>query len=122
MNFITLASLFAPEWLSIWFAVVAAGLFSLGFRRAAMILAIWPVVDWVVVPLLQPAIDELPLSWLLVILVLVAIATIRAVLELVIGHEGSGHVTGTYIVRLLDFILLAPFRTVRGVANLFLNR
>ena len=119
MNLLAVFSVFAPDWLSIWFAVGAIGVWILRLQRIAVALAVIPFGDWVLAPLLQPAINEMPTSWLVGVLALIGLVCVRAVLELVIGNEGAGHVLGTYTVRLLDFLIVGPFRALRSLAGLF---
>jgi len=118
VNFLGIASLFAPEWLTPWFAVAAIISLLFGFRRMAAVLAIWPMVDWILVPMVQPVIDRLPLLWLIGLLALIGLFSIRIIFEFLIGEEGAGNVLGTYTVRAIDFLVLFPIRLLQGLGRL----
>lgn len=105
--------LFAPEWLTVWFAVAAVGAFILGFRRAGMALLGWPIIDWIVLPIVDPIIDQLSGWAAAAVVVVVGLVMLQGLLSLLFGREAVGHVVGTYIVRLIDFLLLGPIRALR---------
>jgi hypothetical protein len=106
-------AVFAPEWLTVWFAIAAVGAFILGFRRAGMALMGWPIIDWIVLPAIDPIIDQLPGWAVAALLVVVALLMLQGALSLLFGPEAVGHVIGTYLVRLIDVLLLGPFRGLR---------
>lgn len=114
-------ALFAPEWLTVWFAVAAVGAFILGFRRAGTALMGWPIIDWVVLPMVDPILDQLP-GWAVAsLLVVVGLVILQGLLSLLFGPEAVGHVVGTYLVRLIDFLVLGPFRALRWLFRMLVN-
>ena len=58
-----LARLLLPDWLMAWFAVASVVAIILGFRRAALVLGVMPVMRWLVMPLLATVMPALP-EWL----------------------------------------------------------
>ena len=101
---------FSPDWLTVWFLVAAAGAFILGAKAAGYSLMAWPILDWIVLPIFEPAIDQLPLMWVAVIGAVITLIILQGLLSLVFGKEAAGHVIGTYLVRLLDLLFVGPFR------------
>ncbi len=115
-------SLLIPEWLTIWFAVAAVGAFILGFKRAGVALLGLPIIDWIVLPFVEPVIDQLPPWALVTFLILGGLVLLHGLLTAVFGRDTVGHASGTYLVRLIDFIVLTPFRIVRWVFMLVFRR
>lgn len=114
-------ALFALEWLTVWFAVAAVGAFILGFRRAGAALMGWPIIDWIVLPLVDPIIDQMPAWAVAALVVVVGLVMLQGLLSLLFGPEAVGHVVGTYLVRLIDFLLLGPFRALRWLFSMLVR-
>lgn len=102
--------IFAPEWLTVWFAAAAAGALILGFKQTAYALMAWPVIDWIVLPIFEPVIDQQPAWVAAVIIAVISLIILQGLLALVFGKEAAGHVIGTYLVRLLDLLFIGPLR------------
>lgn len=115
-------SVLIPDWLTIWFAVAAVGAFILGFKRAGVALLGLPVIDWIVLPFVEPVIDQLPRWALVVVFIVAGLVLLHGLLTTVFGRDAVGHASGTYLVRLIDFIVLSPFRVVRWVFMLLFRR
>ncbi len=106
-------AILAPEWLTMWFAVAAVGAFILGFNRTGTALLGWPIIDWIVLPIIEPVIDQLP-GWVVAVIVaVIALVMLQGILSLLFGRAAVGHVVGTYLVRLIDLVFLGPFRGAR---------
>ncbi len=114
-------SLLLPDALTPWFAVGAVSAAVLGWQNIARGLAVLPLVNWIVLPLLDPFIDMLPLWVLLVIVPIAALMFLHAVVATLFGREAAGHVVGTYLVRLIDGLLLIPAGTVRLIGRMLVR-
>jgi hypothetical protein len=113
------AAMFLPEWFTAWILVAAIAAGILGFRRVAGILALIPMIDWVLVPLAAPFVDALP-AWLVVTLLLISVLMlVQGVLTMLFGREASGHVIGTFIVRFIDLFFGAPVAIARILHRTF---
>jgi len=112
-------SIFAPGWLTIWVAVASVAAYILKFKQLGLTLLMWPVTDWLLLPIVEPWIDEMPMWIVVVILLIFVMAILRWILSLVLSKEGIGHVEGIYMVRFIDFIFLLPFRLIRLIVRLF---
>mgnify|MGYP001767662494 CR=1 FL=1 len=115
-------SIFLPDWLTVWFVVAAVGAFILGFTRAGLALLVLPAIDWIVLPAVEPLIDHLPPWALVLLLIVIGLAILHGVLTAMFGREAVGHASGTYLVRLIDFVVLSPFRVVRWLVALLVRR
>ncbi len=114
-------ALITPDWLTIWVAILAIGAFILGFKRAGSALMAWPIIDWILLPILLPVIDQLPPWVALALAGIFSLLILQAFLMLIFPKEAVGHVIGTYLVRLCDFLLLGPFRSIRWLYRLFIG-
>jgi hypothetical protein len=111
--------LLMPDWLVVWVAVTAVGAAILGLRRLAMGLAVLPLADWVLLPMVGPVLDSLPIWVSVVVLVVIALLILHALIASVFGREAAGFVVGTYLVRLIDWLFRSPLRLGRMVRRLF---
>ena len=110
MKTFSFATLFLPEWALPWVAVVGIAAWILGARALGVAAAMLLLTDLVIAPLLAPWIATLPTWALLMLAGVVSLVVLHQVIDLLFGKEVAGHVTGTYLVRLLDALLLGPFR------------
>lgn len=62
-----------------------------------------------------PIASTLPTVLLVILVALFAIGALSRALTLLWGPEVAGHVVGTYVVRLIDAIFLAPFFLIRAL-------
>ncbi len=115
MKSLSLATLFLPEWALPWMVVLAIGALVVGARGLAATAAGVVFADLVLAPLLAPWIAAVPVWALVPILIVFGFVVLNAVLTFFFGPEAGGHVTGTYLVRLFDLILLGPFRLLRAL-------
>ena len=104
----SLATLSLPEWAQPWVAIGGLIAWVVGARALGMVAAIL-----LLAPFLAPWLTTLP-DWVLwlsggVMLLLV----LHSVIYLLFGKETAGHVSGSYLIRLFDFLLLGPFRLLR---------
>jgi len=117
-----------PDWIVFYLAIAGGGAIILGHRRLGIGLLIPAFLRWLVFPLLAPQLHFLP--WPLVVVALPVIGVFGGLLVLdkimsfVYGPRAGGHVTGTYLVRVLDAIALGtlwlvtlPFRLVNQFFN-----
>jgi hypothetical protein len=116
------ATLFLPEWALPWIVVLAVAAWILGARALAGVAIAVVIADVVIAPLLAPWIEALPTWAFVLILVVFALTVINGLLVLLFGREAAGQVTGTYLVRLIDFIFLGPFRLLRFLVRAILRR
>ena len=110
-----------PDWIVLYLAVAGVCAYLLSARRLALSLATPAVLRWMVYPLVRPLLDQIPVVLLVVasllVLVFSALQSLGVVLKWFYGSEAGGHVTGTYLVRIIDasarglmFCLALPFR------------
>jgi hypothetical protein len=102
--------------LMIWCLVGALGAHILGATRIAWLLALPPAWRWLIAPMIQPLLDQLPLWLVAVVSILFVLALLRGGLVLLVGRDAAGHVFGTWIVRLVDALARAaawPIRAIR---------
>jgi hypothetical protein len=95
----------------------------LGARRLGLGLMAPALFRWFVWPLIGPMLGEVPL-WLIVlaaplVVVLVGLKLLQRGVGAVYGRQTAGHVTGVYLVRLLDtlgaalaWLAVIPFRLI----------
>lgn len=110
MKTFSLATLFLPEWALPWVAVIGVAAWILGARVLGVAAALLLLTELLLAPLLAPWIATLPTWGLLMLAAALVIVVLHQVIDLLFGKETAGHVTGTYVVRLLDVILLGPIR------------
>ena len=112
MKTFSLATLFLPDWTLPWVAVVGLAAWIMGARALGTAAAILLLSDLVLAPLLAPWLATLP-AWTLWLLgALMWLMILRGVIETMFGKDTAGHVTGTYLVRIFDALLLGPLRFV----------
>lgn len=112
MKSFSLATLFLPNWTLPWVVVVGLAAWIMGARALGTAAAILLLSDLVLAPLLAPWLATLP-AWTLWLLgALMWLMILRGVIETMFGKSTAGHVTGTYLVRIFDALLLGPFRFV----------
>jgi hypothetical protein len=110
MKTLSFSTLFLPEWALPWVLVFAIAAWILGARPLAMVAAFIFLFEVIVSPLLAPWLATLPTPALLLIGVVMALMLFHGAIELLFGKKTAGHVTGVYLVRLLDAFTLGPFR------------
>lgn len=110
MNNLTLVTLFLPEWALPWIMVLAVAAWILGARALAGIAMMVVITDVVLAPLLTPWIESLPLWAMVLMLIVFGVSILLGGLSMLFGREAIGHLTGTYLVRFFDLILIGPFR------------
>jgi hypothetical protein len=107
-------------------AAAIAGLLALAMQRARIGLALlWPAVSrWLIWPFLGPL---LAANWILVALIVapfslfILVWMLQRLLTPIYGEDAAAHVTGHYLVRIIDgagrmlgWLLLYPFRLIFG--------
>jgi hypothetical protein len=110
MKTLSFSTLFLPEWALPWVFVLAVAAWILGARPLAIAAALILVFEVVVAPLLAPWLATLPTWALLLIGAVMLLMLLHGAIELLFGSKTAGHVTGVYLVRLLDAFTLGPFR------------
>ena len=110
MKSFSLATLFLPAWALPWIGLIGVLALIVGARGLAGAAGMILVVELIVAPLMAPWLATLP-TWVLLIMGAVMVLTVvHGVIDFLFGKEAAGHVSGTYLVRLLDLLLLGPFR------------
>lgn len=115
MKTFSLATLFLPSWALPWVAVFGLLAWILGARALASAAALVLLADLLLAPLLAPWLQTLPTWVLLLIGGVMVLLVLHSVIDFLFGEDTAGHVTGTYLVRLLDAVLLGPFRLLRRI-------
>ena len=110
MKTFSLATLFLPTWALPWVAVVGVLAWIVGARALAVASGLLLAAEFVVAPLLEPCLATLPTWSLMLIGVVMALTVAHGIIDFLFGKETASHVTGTYLVRLLDFLMFGPFR------------
>jgi hypothetical protein len=110
MKTFSLATLFLPEWALPWVAVFGVAAWIVGARALGAVAAMLLLTELVLAPLLAPWLETLPTWGLLIFAAVMVVVVLHQVVDFLFGREVAGHVTGTYLVRLLDALLLGPFR------------
>ena len=122
MKTFSLATLFLPEWALPWVAVFGLVAWIVGARALGVAAAILLLAELVFAPLLAPWLATLPDWALLLIGGVMVLLVLHGIIDFLFGKEAAGHVSGTYLVRLFDFLLLGPFRLLgrllRGLTRL----
>ena len=91
-----------PDWWLFWLAVADAVALMLGMIRLAVALGVIPAVRFLVLPMAEQWLDELPV-WVLVLgIALFGLFIARAGMALVLGSEGAGQAIGMLFVRFMD--------------------
>ncbi len=109
---LSFGTLFLPTWALPWVVVVGLVAWIMGARALGVAAAILLLSDLVIAPLLAPWLATLP-AWILWSLeALMWLMILHRVIETLFGKATAGHVTGTYLVRIFDALLLGPFRFV----------
>ncbi len=107
-----------PDQLVLYMAVAGATLLILGVKKSGVGLLMPACIRWVVLPLVIPNLQQIPIIAYALALPLVAIFGGLFLLDrgvsFVYGRRAGGHVTGTYLVRIFD----AAGRAVLWVAHL----
>lgn len=119
MKSLTLGTLFLPEWALPWVFVVAIAAWIVGARALATAASLLLMVELVIAPLLAPWLATLPAWVLFLIGALMVLLVLHGVVEFLFGQEAAGHVTGSYLVRLIDFLILGPFRLLGSLVRAF---
>lgn len=110
MKTFSLATFFLPEWALPWVAVLGIAAWIMGARPLALAAAMLLLAELVLAPLLAPWLTTLPVWALLLLGGIMVLMVLHGVVDVLFGKETAGHITGTYLVRLLDALLLGPFR------------
>jgi len=79
----------------------------------------WGIAALLAAPLLYslvvwPVVSTLPVMLAVVVVVFLVLGGITRILNVLFGHEATGHVVGTYLVRLIDAVFALPFLLARG--------
>lgn len=103
---------------------VAAGIaFILNLKALGGGLLAAGLVSVLAPPLLAPILEVLPLWLLLLLALVVATSTARAVLTLVVGRAASDHAIGILTADVVKALCCAPFRLLGGLGSwLFARR
>jgi hypothetical protein len=105
-----------PDVVVIWLAVVGGCAFIFGANRVGTMLAMPAVVRFVLLPNFAPALDQVPVApvvlLLPVILVFGGISLLQAMVRFGYGETAGGYVAGNYLLRVFDFIGRAIFAIV----------
>ena len=112
MKTLSFSTLFLPEWALPWVLVVAIAAWILGARPLAMVAALILVFEIVIFPLLAPWLEIIPTAVLLLVAPIIALMLFQSAITLFFGKRTAGNVTGVYLVRLLDALMLSPFRLI----------
>lgn len=119
MKAFTLGTLFLPEWALPWVFIVGIGAFIVGARALAISAAVLLTAEFILAPLMAPWLSTLP-TWVLLLMGgVVLLLVLHGVIDFLFGKETAGHVSGTYLVRLIDFLLLGPFRLLKAILRGF---
>jgi hypothetical protein len=111
MKTFSLATLFLPEWApTVGGCVRRRRLDCRGESPWGAVAAMLLLTELVLAPLLAPWLETLPTWGLLIFAAVMVVVVLHQVVDFLFGREVAGHVTGTYLVRLLDALLLGPFR------------
>lgn len=104
--------LLPPHWVLPWVAVAGLAAAILGARSLAVAAAILVFGDLGFTLLLAPWIATLPVwvPWLLAALMWLLV--LQGILATLFGRDVAAHVTGAYLIQILDTLLLAPLRFV----------
>jgi hypothetical protein len=113
-----------PDAVVIWLAVAGGCIFIIGAHRAGIMLGIPALVRFALWPNIAPALDQVPVAVLLlllpVILVFGGISLLQLMVRFGYGETAGGYVAGSYLVRVFDLIgraifslLSIPFRLLR---------
>jgi len=108
---------FLPDWMTAWFAVGAMVAAILGMNRLAPALALAPLLDWILVPLAWALLPVVPVWVVLPALLILGFLALHGTVKSLFGAETAGQVTGTYLVRFVDAVLLLPITIVRALAR-----
>jgi hypothetical protein len=114
--------MFFPEWLIPWIGVAAVATAILGLKRLAVSFGSFVAFDVFVMPWIKPWFEQLP-PWVSIpAIVVFALLVIYALIALVFGEgvasQAIGQVIGTWLVRLLDVMILGPFYLLRWLFRL----
>ena len=122
MKTFSLATLFLPEWALPWVAVLGIAAWIVGARALGTAAAVLLLAELVLAPLLAPWLATLPDWGLLLIGGVIVLLVLHGIIDFLFGKETAGHVSGTYLIRLFDFLLMGPFRLLgrllRGLTRL----
>ena len=122
MKTFSLATLFLPEWALPWVAVFGFVAWIVGARALGVAAAVLLLAELVLAPLLAPWLTTLPDWALLLIGGVMVLLVLHGIIDFLFGKETAGYVSGIYLVRLCDFLLLGPFRLLgrllRGLTRL----
>lgn len=110
MKTLTFSTLFLPEWALPWVLVLAIAAWILGARALAIGAGLILLLEVLIAPLLAPWLSTVPAWGLVLIGVFMALLILHAAIELLFGDKTAGHVSGVYLVRLFDGLMLGPFR------------
>lgn len=121
MNRLQGLALLMPEWMLPWVAVAAVAAWILGARRAAIALGLFFAMDVLVAPALAPWLAEQP-AWALALLTLaMGLMMLQGLLTFLFGRGATDHFVGTWLVRIVDLLLLGPFRVVLALLRLLMT-
>ena len=110
MKGVSIATLFLPEWSLPWVLLFGIAAWILGARATGVAAVLLVAAEFVLPPLLEPWLTTLPDWAILLIGGVLLLVVLHDVVDFLFGKETAGHVTGTFLVRLLDALLLSPFR------------
>ncbi len=104
-----------PDWIFPWIGVVAVCGWILGLRRTAVVFGLVWAGHHLMALFLPHLLDRLPWwAWALIAF-LAPLLLIHQFIRLLFGESAAGQFTGTWLLRIGDRILAAPFR---GLANI----
>jgi hypothetical protein len=115
-----------PDAIVIWLAVAGGCAFIFGAKRIGIMLAMPAVIRFVLLPNFAPALDQIPVAPLLlllpVILVFGGISLLQSIVRFGYGETAGGYVAGNYLLRVFDFIGRAIFALLSFPFRLFRHR
>ena len=122
MKTLTFSTLFLPEWALPWVLVFAISAWILGARTLAVAAGLVLLAEWVLAPLLAPWLSTLP-AWALVLIgAVMVLMVLQGAIDILFGERVAASVVGTYLVRLLDALMLSPFRLLQWLLRGLLGR
>lgn len=110
MKSLSLTALTIPHWVLPWVVVFGLSAWILGARSLAKASALLLTVSLLAPPLLASWLSTLPVWSMDLLILLMWLMVLNGVVRALFGKSAAGHVTGTYIVRLLDTLLIGPLR------------
>lgn len=95
------------QWTLAFLAIIFAVLRQWGLAAILTTPLLYSMVVW-------PVVSTLPIVLAIVAVAFLAIGAVTRLLNALVGAEVTGHVVGTYLVRLIDGVFALPFLLARG--------